>query len=156
MTILILIIIPKLVTGICNQQGTFDITSNYFNVSYNHYHYISQSPNYEYLSQLFQTAYQHMTKNNMSTLFDSLPLSSSFSFSSLSLLSLSAVTSISTDLLVDSIRMYDHILRECHKNTKKDASLNFLKKLADELADIFTFISIEILGMIYTSNYYYL
>ena len=92
----------------------------------------------------------------MSTLFDSLPLSSSFSMSSLSLLSLSAVTSISTDLLIDSIGMFDHILRECHKLNDKDASLDFLKKLADELADIFSFISVEILGIIFHNYHKYL
>ena len=89
-----------------------------------------------------------MSEHNMSTLFDSHIVSStSFSLSSLSVLSLSSMTSISTDLLIDSIGLFDHIVDECRKNTNAESSA-LLKKCTSLLADIFASMSIEIIGMI--------
>ena len=85
----------------------------------------------------------------MSTLFDShIVSSSSFSLSSLSLLVLSPITSINIDILIDSISLFDHIVNECRKSTNADVSFDLLKKCSSLLADIFAFISIEIIGII--------
>ena len=89
----------------------------------------------------------------MSTLFDAhiVSSSSSLTLSSLSLLALSPILSINTDILIDSISIFDHIVNECHKNTNVNVSYSMLKKCSSILADIFAFISIEIIGIIILS-----
>ena len=86
-----------------------------------------------------------MNKNKMNTIFDS----SSSSSSSVSLLSLSSITSMNVDLLIDSIKMFDLIVRECRNsntNANTDVNNDYFKKRATDLVGVISFIMIEMLA----------
>lgn len=92
-----------------------------------------------------------MGESNMNTIYDS----SSSSSSSVSLLSLSSITSINVDLFIDTIKMFDLIVREyrsCNTNSHSNTNDDYFKKRASDLVSVISFIMIEIVAYLAMSS----